>query len=250
MARALIPVDVIVADLCEQLGDSNERFDLPVRKALLRAYKKVFLLLGQSFDTFKTVIVPTSQSYELPCDFITETKVAIKRGDAIVILSLARSLRKNNNPTRMNHTDSLIALQEVFDNWAAYPAYTFYNCGWLRGGCLTAYGDGVSPGGFYNIDRGTGILEIGSLLEEGDELIVEYKSNGIGEGFELVPDEMAETLRYFAKAIFYEDRNSNLALVNQRRYEKEYNQLKKIYEYTPLQFWDRIFERQQLENAG
>lgn len=246
MARALIPVDVIVADLCEQLGDSNERFDLPVRKALLRAYKKVFLLLGQSFDTFKTVIAPTSQSYELPCDFITETKVGIKRGNTIAILSLATSLRKNNNSARMSQSDSLVALQEVFDYWTTFPCYTFYN---YNGGCLTGYGDGVSSGGFYNIDRASGTLELGSLIEEGDELIVEYKSNGIGEGFELVPDEMAETLRYFAKAIFYEDRNPNLSAVNMRRYQQEYNQLKKVYEYVPLQFWDRIFERQQTENG-
>lgn len=251
MGKSLIPVDVIVADLAEQLGDSNERYDLPVRKALLRAYKKIYLLLEQDITVVKSLIVDANNTVDLPCDFVYETKVGIKRGNVVAILKLAPSLRSYD--VKLSQTESLQSINDIFNDWASFDSwYEFYNPSYNGEflGTLCGYGEGVNTNGFYNIDRGSGILQLGSLIQDNEQVIIEYKSNGISDGFELVPTETEETLRYLAKSYFYEDRNPGLAQTNYLRYEKEYNQLKKLRMFNPVQYYDRIFEKQQREGEN
>lgn len=228
MSRSLVPLDVLASDLCSDIGDSTNRFKFKFLRKLLEAYRDMHLYVDQDFEV-KTSILTYNNAINLPTDFIYETKVGVLYNGNLAVLSLDKTVRKQ--------TLTQQASQDVLDSiWAGdYVGdyYPFYNC--FRGdnflGELYGLGRGVISNGFYNLDRKEGVIYIGSLIPEGAEIVVEYKSDGVSDGLKLVPTEMVMALKYFAKSEFYADKEPRLSVMNREYYEREYNKVKRLYNF-------------------
>lgn len=99
-------------------------------------------------------------------------------------------------------------------------------------GELYGYGRGVYAPGYYNIDKKSGEIFIGSMVPKDAEVVIEYKSDGISSGLKLIPTECEQALTHWAKARFFEDRRDlAMASWHEQRYESHYNKLKRLYNF-------------------
>lgn len=229
MSKALVNIKTIASNCASGMGDSTGKFEFTLSRHLLSGWRELNLFLNQEFD-IKTEILEVDNVISLPCDFVFETKVGLLKNGHLAILSLDKSIRKEN----LNQEKSQERLNSIFCGEYIGDGYSFYNC--YRGGNflgeLYGQGRGVHCAGYYNIDKKTGEIYIGSLIPEGSEIVIEYKSDGISEGLKLVPSECEMTLSYWAKARFYEERKDwNAATWNNNEYEKHYNKLKRLYNF-------------------
>lgn len=188
-----------------------------------------------------TEIFPASGQIELPCDFVYETKIGLLKNNCLVTLDLNKDLRLSST----KYTDSQIQadMAGCWDGSITPEAYyPFFNC--FRGGNyvgeLYGAGCGYHSNTWYNIKDG--ILEIGSLVPDDVEVVIEYKSNGIKDGFKLIPTEMVEAAVYKAKELFYEDSKPGLAAMAAEKYRVEYQRLKRLYAYRPPEYLAFLFK--------
>lgn len=230
MAKSLISLDIIAAGLCDDIGDSVGKQKFKFTRYLLDGYSKLHNFIGQSYS-IKTEVFKSSNSIVMPCDFIRETKVGVKHNGRIAVLTIS-------NDTHRHELKDSEAEKYTWDIWngvegLGYGGFYFYNA--YSGGQFLGelYGTGrtVLNSGFYSIDRGEGVIHIGSFIPNGAEIIVEYKSDGISKGLELVPMEMKTTLEFYAKFKYYADKNPNMSIMNLDLYKKEYNQLQRMYNW-------------------
>lgn len=240
MSKSLEPITIIASEFCEDIGDSTEFHHARFSRKLLRAYKKLFLFLSPELDV-KTQIFPSDGQIELPCDFVYETKIGLLKNNCLVTLDLNKNLRLNNN----RYTDSQMQaeINGYFDG-SIIPAngYSFFNA--FRGGNylgeLYGAGCGYHSNQWYNIKNG--ILEIGSLIPDDTEVVIEYKSNGLADGFKLIPTEMVEAAIYKAKELFYEDTKPGLAATFAEKYKTEYQRLKRLYSHRDVDYLAWLFK--------
>lgn len=231
MSKALVSIKTIASNISSGLGDSTGKFEFTLGRHLLSGWRELNLFLNQEFDV-KTEVLEVDNCINLPCDFVYETKVGIrdKKTGIIAVLSLDKSVQRE----KLNQKQSQERIDSIFYGEYAGEYYPFYNC--FRNGNflgeLYGFGRGVHCAGYYNIDKKTGEIYIGSLVPEGSEIVIEYKSDGISEGLKLVPSECEMTLSYWAKARFYEEkRDWNAAQYNEAEYERHYNKLKRLYNF-------------------
>lgn len=231
MAKSLVSLDVIASNICAGMGDSTNRFKFTILRHLLSVYRDLNLYLNQDTE-IKTAVLEYNNAVELPCDFVYETKVGIRdiKTGNIAVLSLDKSVQKS----KLNQTQSVNQINDIFGGVYTGDCFAFYNC--FRGnnflGELYGFGRGVISSGFYNLNRKDGVIYIGSLMPEGAEIVIEYKSDGISDGLKLVPTELEDVLSYGAKARFYEERKDyNSASWNEQRYEQRYNKVKSLYNF-------------------
>lgn len=229
MAKSLISIDLIGFDLCSDIGDSVYRHKAKFNRHLISGYRELQTFIGNSFAV-KTAVLKYDNSIELPCDFIYETKVGIKKNGHIAILTLDNSVEKH----KLGDTETTNYLNDIWTNgYGGYEGYWFYNG--YRGGAFIGelYGAGrcVLNNGTYSIDRQDGVIHIGSHIPEDAEVVIEYKSDGITNGLELVPIEMTECLKMYAKWMFYFDRDPRLAQTAEYQYKRLYNKLQRLYNY-------------------
>lgn len=236
MARSVIPLSVIAADLSSDIGDSVEKYKIKFTRHLINGYRRLNMFLDGKTEV-KTVILEFSNVISLPCDFQYVTKVGVRRPGCpcIAILSLCNEVRR----TVLGDSETCDYLNNTWNNGAQLgPGYAFYNV-WGYGnyyGELYGYGRGVINNGTYSIDKAEGLIYIGSNLPTDSEIIIEYVGNGISNGLSMVPMELKECLEFYAKWKFYADKNPTLANVNYEQYKKEYGILKRYYLHrTPLQ---------------
>lgn len=229
MSKALVPIKVIASNLAAGMGDSTGKYEFTLGRHLLSGWREMNLFLNQEFDV-KTAILEHNNVVCLPSDFVYETKVGILKNGHLAVLSLDKSVQRE----KLNQKESERRINDIFCGEYSGSMYPFYNC--FRNGNflgeLYGWGRGVHCAGYYNIDKKTGEIYIGSLVPEGAEIVVEYKSDGISEGLKLVPSEAELCLSYWAKARFYEERKDyNSATWNNNEYEKHYNKLKRLYNF-------------------
>lgn len=229
MGTALKSIGVIASDLSSGIGDSTNRFKFTFLRHLLSGYRELNLYIGQDTE-IKTQVLEYDNVIKLPCDYVYETKVGLLYNGYLAVLSLDKNIRKQT----LSQMQSQQQVTDIFAGVFAGEVYPFYNC--FRGGDflgeMYGYGRGVHCSGYYNIDRHAGELYIGSLVPEGAEIVLEYKSDGISDGLKLVPTEMEMCLSYWAKARFYEERKDfQAAQYNQTRYEKSYDKVKRLYNF-------------------
>ncbi len=229
MSKSLVPLDVIASNCCAGMGDSTNRFKFTISRHLLSGYRQLNLFVGQDTE-IKTEVLEYDNAINLPCDFVYETKVGILYNNNLAVLTLDKSIKKEALTQQASQT----FVDNVFDGVFAGNSYPFYNC--FRGGSylgeLYGQGRGVYSEGFYNLDRKDGVIYIGSLVPEGAEIVIEYKSDGISDGLKLVPSELEMCLSYWAKARFYEERgNLNLASWNENLYKEHYYMVKRLYNF-------------------
>lgn len=232
MSRSVISLDVIASDLCSDIGDSTLKHKFKFTRHLLAAYRRLNMFLLPGATEVKSIVLPHSNRIALPCDFQYVTKVGVKRqgSNHIAILTLV----DGGNSPKMNDTNTCEYLNTIWGGRDLGPQYVFYNVWGLSGlfyGELYGFGRGVWNQGTYTIDPLNGIIELGSNLPVDSEIIVEYVGNGISNGLVVVPMELKECMEFYAKWKFYADSNSRLAETNKHDFEREYNILKRLYNY-------------------
>lgn len=230
MAKSLIGIDTIAFDLCSDIGDSVYRHKAKFNRHLINGFRKINTFIGNAFSV-KTVVLSYDNVIEMPCDFIYETKVGVRNPTTgcIAMLSLDKGVERH----KLNDTDTQNYINDVWTNGSGYAGYLFYNA--YQGGSYLGelYGSGrsVINSGCYSIDKDAGVIYVGGNIPIGSEVVVEYKSDNVSKGLELVPIEMKECLEFYAKWKFYADKNPTLAKENQINYKKDYNQLQRFYNY-------------------
>lgn len=226
MGQALIPARVIASNVAEDMGNlTNEWRAL---KKLGLAYKEIHLFLSPMISV-QSCIVPADHQVELPCDFIFATKIAIGRAGRFVTLDLNKNLRKTN----LKLPDSQVEqqcnglLDGTIDPSFFLPFYnTFRGANYL--GERYGMGSGWHSNNWYNIE--SGVLEIGSMvLGIADEVLIEYKSDGVKEAYKLIPSEMEEALMNKTKSLLYADKQPGLAASFDELYKEKYKMLKRMY---------------------
>ena len=224
--RSLISLDIIASGLCDDIGDSVQKHKFKFTRHLIDGFKELNMYIGESISV-KTVVLSGTNAIEMPCDFMYETKVGVrnKKTGVITVLSLDKSIQKES----IGDTEVQDYINDVWSGLGGYSNYTFYN----YNGSEELYGSGrsVSNNGVYNINKSEGVIYIGSLLPVDAEIVIEYCSDGISKGLELVPIEMKETLEYYAKKKYYADKNPNLSVMNEERYKRAYNKLQRYYDW-------------------
>jgi hypothetical protein len=245
--KPMLPIGVIADMICQELGDNKF-----LKKALILQYivlgqQKMHLLLNKDV-TIKSEVIPLNSDlqFELPCDFIYETKIGIKRGNNIAVLKQNRYFERQ--PKVLNDTQTLGDINNVLnfsypDNQTdfAYDCY-FYNpfrCGEYLGGYYGAYGCGYSND-YYNIKDG--VLNISTYLpnDEDTELIIEYKSDGISGGLAFVPNIAFLALRAFAKAM-YNDEGVDGKFT--QVWESEFKTIKRMQNWVDIEVIANLFAR-------
>lgn len=161
MSKALVPIDVIASNTCSGMGDSTGKYKFTMLRHLLSGWRELNLYLNQEFSV-KTAVLEFDNIVTLPCDFVYETKVGILNNGRLAVLSLDRKVR----PQQLSQQKAEEAIDNIF--WGEYIGdyFPFYNA--FRGGQflgeLYGCGRGVYAPGYYNIDKGKGEIQIGSLV--------------------------------------------------------------------------------------
>lgn len=229
MSKALVSIKTIASSLSAGMGDSTGKYEFTLGRHLLSGWREMNLYLNQEFNV-KTAVLEYDNTVVLPCDFVFETKVGILHNGHLAVLSLDKSVKAE----KLTQQQSQERVACIFAGEYSGDMYPFYNA--FRNGNflgeLYGWGRGLHCAGYYNIDRKTGEIQIGSLVPDGAEIVIEYKSDGISDGLKLVPSEVELCLSYWAKARFYEDKgNLQLAMYNNNEYERHYNKLKRLYNF-------------------
>lgn len=227
MSKALIPIDIIASGICSGMGDSTNRKKYRITQHLLSGYKELHLFIGQDIS-IKTAILSYDNTINLPCDFVYVTKVGALYNGNLAVLSLDKSVRKQS----LTQSQSQEQLDAIFNGVFSGQGSTFYNC--FRGGNylgeMYGHGRGVLTSGYYSIEKTDGVINIGSQLPIGAEVVIEYKSDGISSGLKLVPTEMENVITNWAKWKYNEDiKDKYWAEYYEIRYEKTYNKLQRFY---------------------
>lgn len=229
MSKALVSIKTMASNISAGMGDSTGKYEFTIGRHLLSGWREMNLFLNQDFSV-KSCVLEFDNIIVLPEDFVYETKVGILHNGHLAVLSLDKSVKAEP----LNQTQSEERVREIFAGEYSGTMFPFYNA--FRNGNflgeLYGWGRGVHCAGYYNIDKKTGEIQIGSLVPKGAEIVVEYKSDGISDGLKLVPTEVEMALSYWAKARFYEEKgNLQLASWNEVRYEQHYNKLKRLYNF-------------------
>lgn len=232
--RSLIEIDVISNDLCSDIGDSTYKHKIKFARHIVNGYRRLNMFLNGATEV-KTVIMSYDNQIVLPCDFMYITKVAARRNGCLAVLSVSNDVNKR----RLSDTECCDYLNNIWDGSYSGIGYPFYNA-WGYGnyyGELYGMGRTVINNGTYSIDKSEGILYIGSNIPTDSEIVVEYVGSGLANGLKYVPMEMKECLEFYAKFRFYADKNVTQAQINEGRFKKEYNILKRYYNHmTPMSF--------------
>lgn len=229
MSKSLITIDEIAAAICGDIGDEVLKHKFSITRHLIDGYSEMHLFIGQKFEV-KTVVLDVDNAINLPCDFVYETKVGVLHNGNLAILTLDRGVRYG----KANDTETTNYLKGIWGGSYSGPGFWFYNA--FRGGNylgeLYGKGRGVYNQGTYNIDKGNGVIYIGSHIPHDAEIVLEYKSDGVSsDGLKLVPREMKRALTFYAKYMWYADRNVTQAQINENRYKAAYNKLQRLYNF-------------------
>lgn len=249
MSHALDSVSILASDICEDIGDSLERHHLRLQKKLLEAYRMLYWYVLPDVEELENIegqIFPNNGQlqYELPCNFVYETKVGILWRGHLITLDLKKDLRLNN--TKYTDTQAQNQINGYCDGSIIPSEFMpFYNL-WRDGvffGERYGMGCGFHSNQWYNIKDG--VLEIGSNIPDDAEVVVEYKHNGISkDGFKLVPCETSAYCKWYAKGLHYEDSKPSLSADMFEKAKGQYQRLKRLYSYRTPEYLGFVFKSQ------
>ena len=231
MSKALTPLTVIATDVCGDLGDSTLRYQFSIMRKLMAGWRDLNLYVNQDFKV-KTAVLAYDNVVTLPCDFVFETKVGIKYNGHIAVLTLDKAIDRETISQQETETQ----LKNIWCGSLTGNEYTFYNYLGNNGlGELYGYGGNVNINGYYNIDRGSGEIFIGSLVPDGAEIVIEYKSSG-EDTVNLIPTECWTCLKYYALSEWFLVKEPSKGQMFRGMYEQAYNKLKRTYNYRTALF--------------
>jgi hypothetical protein len=241
----VVPIDKVVRDACREAGDMDYKNYMPYLQFANDAYRDLSLYVIPTISelTVKTEVLSCGQNQvvNLPSDFVYETKVGICRGGKIVLLTLNEDICQ---PIPSVDANCDCQVTEQVENALCgscqgdYYAFNGYN---YNGSVGEVYGMslGFNVTGYYKIDKAGQRLLLQGIPQDAD-IIIEYKSNGVGAGAELIPTEAENAIREYIlfKAFRLRDKGfSDRAL---REYKIEYNKLKKLYSSYTADDWHRL----------
>lgn len=243
----MVPVGVIADLVCLQIGDNTFAKKAEILIYIGLGFQKMHLLLSND-TVIKSEIIKLGDGlvYELPNNYLDMTKVGLKRGNNICTLSLNTDMVRSIDCPTDSEMMAMIDTNLTSNN-DGYDCY-FYNafccgeyvCGGELGGKLGAYGTGFKKT-FYNIQNG--VIQLSPFLVPDDEeleLIIEYKSDGLSDGLELVPSLWFLSLLNFAKSMYYgEGVNGKFTLV----WQSEYTTVKRVENWMDPKVIQNIFSR-------
>lgn len=233
MSKSLESLSIIASEICEDIGDSTEFHHMRIMRKLKEGYQQLYWYIIPELDSIEGEIFPNNGQvqYELPCNFVYETKVGILKNGILVTLDLKKDLRLRTN--KSTDTQAICDINGYFDGSLVatefMPFYNLYRTGnWV--GEMYGFGCGFHSNQWYNIKDG--VLEVGSLIPDDAEIVVEFKSNGIPkDGLKLVPSETVPAIKDWAKGRFYEDSKPGLAVTFDEKWKVKYFKLKKLYSF-------------------
>lgn len=240
--RSLIPIVEIANNICEDVGDHTKKHQRFILRHLARCYQNLHLFMTPT-TTVRTMSFPIGNVIEMPSDFIYETKVGIKKGDKIVLIK--------KNYDEIGNAQAELATQTQFSHYVIDvlnadidECFTpFYN---YKGELvLRAYGSGMECSGLYTIDKNNGRINLGSVIPDGCELVVEYKSDGISDGIKLVPTEMEACLYHHGLWKYYFNRSDGRYRKSEEDYDIAYYQLETLYRFQPIDYTSKLYNQEK-----
>lgn len=231
--RAAVSLDKIANDVCIALGDTHFNSKLTVSNHLIDCYRDFSLYIGSEVNV-KTECLCFGNSIVLPDDFVYETKVGAMVNDRIAILTLD----KNQSSVISTDKETREYLSHIWDGNYYGEAFYFYN-GPSAYGELYGYGRGVKNSATYNINRKSGVIELGSNIPVGSKIFLEYISDGAKDiCSKMVPIEAKKMHEYYALTEMYmaaKYSNITKAQINRGQYEMEFKRVKRLYNFRDSQ---------------
>jgi hypothetical protein len=226
----MVKIDKIIRDSCERDGDTDYKY-----------YQRNMRLANAAFRDLALNIVPITKSFvaevdstkvvEVPNDFVYYTKIGVCRNGRIITLSLDSELCQEEQSCGCHSQEEAEAMMDAIANGTLTPAYGYPFLGYDGGypiGELYGYAGGFNVFGFYKFEKSKNRI-LFSGLRVGEVVIVEYKSNGVGNGASVVPTECEEAIVNFILWKANEKMNPAFSDRAYRNYKIQYEKLRKIY---------------------
>lgn len=240
--RALKSIRDIAFDACDMIGDTTHKYHGFLMKRMAKGFQEMHLFMTPTV-TVRTIQVPYNNIIEMPKDFVYETKVGLYRDGKLILLN--RDYRDDSNFIEnhsVNDTQCREYIETSFDRLeydTADVCTPFYNNG--SSGTLYALGGGVFNKGLYTVDKTNGRINLGSNVPRNCEVVIEYKSDGLIEGLELVPSEMDKALEAYGLKDYYRRRKDYAQYrINEKEYNEQWYMLKELYEFKPISYYTEI----------
>lgn len=241
MSRSLISIKEIADTICEDGGDVTKRYRTYVLRAITREYGRLHRFLSNMTEVV-TESFPATNIINMPCGFLQVSKLAIQRGDRLVFID--RGYDYDNRVVQdVNHSGA-----EMYINGMFSPKYDssivtpFYN---YRGELvLDAYGSGVRCDGMYSVDTKNGLVMLGSIFPKGVDVVIEYMTDGISSGVNMVPAEMEPCLYNYGLYNLYHHKDDSRWREKKSEYETDYYQLEMLYKFVPIDYIVKLFNQE------
>lgn len=235
------PIDVIVSELCEDVGDTTEnKYGSRFLRYVLDAYKELHIFVSDKVDIQSISLDCGIHSATLPCDYVQWTKVGLIDPNTrrIAVLSLDNHLRTYpvDCDSPLPTSDANNTMCGILDGTIIPESgYWFYNVtsNGENLGEIYGLGGGYNPNGYFNVDRQAGRINFSSAIPQGKQLVLEYISTGLHAGLKYIPEEMTEAVRLKAMERFTQYKETNKSVMYREEYRTEYFRLKRLYEEKP-----------------
>jgi len=233
---AYVQLDKILRDSCTERGDTSYKTYTQTMRFANDCLRDLSLYVIPYLNdfTFKSALYQVGEHYEvyMPADFVYETKVGICKNGRIALIYADNtlcniSLNDENCSCRDDAEDMINRNLNGDCVGAVVPFWGYYNSGYY--GELYGAGANINSYGFYRYFNKENMMVFNGLPKDTD-VIIEYKSNGVGEGASLVPTECENAVREWIKWKFYlMQKDISLARMSENEYQVQYNKLKKLY---------------------
>lgn len=240
----MVPVSVIATNICLNFGDSDRKYFGEHMVNIIEVYKFMHIYLMDDVSA-QSIILNAENISSLPCDFVRETKVGIiNKSGRIATMSIDKNLRVA--PTCKTRADVELALCSIDDGSCAPDCFSFYNTydparnyiGEQRG-----YACALNDLGYFNIDRKKQILTCDPAnLPEGESIIMEYISDGISAGLELVPVELVDCITKACKSRYCLDKGDNRWQAFEQQYQVAYKNVKTLCRARKISVYAQLFK--------
>lgn len=239
----MVPISVIATGICDNFGDSDRKYFGEHLKNIIATYHFLHVFLSNQVSV-KTITLSPDNIVDLPCDFVRETKMGIINPyGRIATLSIDKNLRAPVICTTQSQVEA--AINNINCNTAPPDFYPFYNAYDRNNdyiGQLKGYSCAVNNLGYFNIDKENGVLIVSPNLPESQNIILEYISDGISQGLELVPIELVSCITNKSKAMFCLDKKDNREATYENLYQVDYKNVKRLYMAQRISVYASLFK--------
>jgi hypothetical protein len=149
-------------------------------KCLAWAYRGLREISIDSIQTIKTALLDVTdrKTATLPKNFLTWTKIAVKRGQYAVMLGVNDDLTSLRRTVDSDTVSGL--LSQHMPNGIDFGNYSGYNFYGFNGGSMFAIGGGLPSKGYFKVhDNGTCMELLLDYDYPYDQIYVEYITDGI-----------------------------------------------------------------------